>query len=353
MPILRIRDENGKFIPINAIKGDDGKSAYEQAQEGGYKGTEEEFIAILNGLTNTEDANHYVDYNNPHKVSTSQIGAIPAQYSFPKDLDTELRQGVNKMSVCGYHSSTLNSPYKQNVSPRTHGMVITNCASEEYAAQMALPSGEDAIYVRQLYAGEVSDWVRIMDERQLIEHVAAVSLHNQASSGGGALGEGAKTADGAAIGLYAETMDDNGSLLNAIQLGNGRNKVAGTFQVYSYQMMDALGKIPNDRLNSDIPRIAIGSYRGTGTHGTKYPNTLTFDFVPKFVFVSKRGNSNFNSGATFLWVNPATTMNFCNNGSNYWCYPTLTDKTLSWYNAESSSYQLNNSNYDYDYLAWG
>ena len=225
MPILRIRDESGKFIPINAIKGDDGKSAYEQAQEGGYKGTLEDFIAILNGLTNTEEANHYVDYNNPHKVSTSQIGAIPAQYSFPKDLDTELRQGVNKMSVCGYYSSTLNSPYKQNVSPRTHGMVITNCASEEYAAQMALPSGEDAIYVRQLYAGEVSDWVRIMDERQVRD-------------------------------LQADIADVRATVTDTLT-----------------PKVDAMVK------------TASGTYTGTGTDGYDGELTITLPFVPQMVVI--------------------------------------------------------------------
>lgn len=115
MPILHIRDESGNFIPITAIKGDKGKSAYEQAKEGGYTGTEEEFIDMLNGLTkvtkediglgnvdNTSDANkpvsaaqataiadaksagtiaqsnlntHTSNKSNPHGVTASQIGA--------------------------------------------------------------------------------------------------------------------------------------------------------------------------------------------------------------------------------------------------------------------------------------
>lgn len=54
MPILQIRDENGNFVSIPAVKGDDGKSAYEQAKEGGYTGTEEEFISLLNNLTARE-----------------------------------------------------------------------------------------------------------------------------------------------------------------------------------------------------------------------------------------------------------------------------------------------------------
>lgn len=76
MPILQIRDEDGNFIPIPAIRGDNGKSAYEQAKEGGYKGTEEEFVAILNGLTFPEDTEHREDFNNPHKVTASQLGAV-------------------------------------------------------------------------------------------------------------------------------------------------------------------------------------------------------------------------------------------------------------------------------------
>lgn len=75
--VLKIRDKNGKFVDIPAIKGDDGKSAYEQAKEGGYSGTEEEFIALLNGLTASEDASHYANLNNPHKVTPGQIGALP------------------------------------------------------------------------------------------------------------------------------------------------------------------------------------------------------------------------------------------------------------------------------------
>lgn len=78
-------DGNGNIIPVNAIRGEkgkdgvNGKSAYEQAKEGGYDGTEEEFIALLNGLTNTDTGNsaHYTDFGNPHRVTAEQVGALP------------------------------------------------------------------------------------------------------------------------------------------------------------------------------------------------------------------------------------------------------------------------------------
>lgn len=47
MPALKLKDKDGNWIPLPTIKGVDGKSAYEQAVAGGYKGTEAEFQKIL------------------------------------------------------------------------------------------------------------------------------------------------------------------------------------------------------------------------------------------------------------------------------------------------------------------
>lgn len=50
-PILRVKDSSGTFKDIIAICG---KSAYQYAVEGGYKGTEEEFMELLaNPATST------------------------------------------------------------------------------------------------------------------------------------------------------------------------------------------------------------------------------------------------------------------------------------------------------------
>ena len=82
MAVLYIRDKDGNFVPIPSIKGkagENGKSAYEQAKEGGYKGTEEEFNGVLNNaLTSLEKTDeHYSNFDNPHKVTASQSGALP------------------------------------------------------------------------------------------------------------------------------------------------------------------------------------------------------------------------------------------------------------------------------------
>lgn len=377
IPVLKIRDGNGNFIPINAIRGDKGKSAYEQARDGGYTGTEEEFIALLNGLTSTIDAQHYADLNNPHKVTAEQTGAVPEAYYASDDLNTELYQGGNKITVCSYHSGTLNTPYKEGLTVFAHGMVITNANSNQYGTQMCMPSGEDAIYVRRLNGQGVSSWVKMayadsvkyifnheyggvgvgwqatavtgFSGGQLAETIDGGSVGCSAfSTYGGAVGNAAVTSFGFAGGALAKTIDKYYNPIDAVQLGDGFNHKERTLQVYNYPLMDANGLIPSERLP-----FASGSYKGTNDYGVSKPNTLTFDFVPRFVIVSKRGETNVNGGATFIWINAGTTLNFINNGSTYWCHPTLNGKTLSWWNAESASYQLNSSLYEYDYFAWG
>lgn len=49
MAVLKIRDKNGNIIPIPAIKGENGKSAYEIAVDHGFEGTEEEWLESLKG----------------------------------------------------------------------------------------------------------------------------------------------------------------------------------------------------------------------------------------------------------------------------------------------------------------
>ena len=97
IPVLKIRDVNGNFIPINAIRGDRGKSAYEQACEGGYTGTEEEFTQLLNGLTGAMAAEHISDTNNPHKVTAEQTGGV-SNTDF-NDRVTEFNDKVDRLQV--------------------------------------------------------------------------------------------------------------------------------------------------------------------------------------------------------------------------------------------------------------
>lgn len=69
------------------------------------------------------------------------------------------------------------------------------------------------------------------------------------SSLGGAIGESSKAGNGFSGGKEAIVAGDSESgYIDAIQLGTGTNNNANTLQVYSYQLLDANGKIPSERL---------------------------------------------------------------------------------------------------------
>ena len=66
---------------------------------------------------------------------------------------------------------------------------------------------------------------------------------------GGAIGAETYAGDGFSGGYQAQTgTDSDGNYIDAVQLGTGTNSNAKTLQVYNYQLMDASGYVPNERL---------------------------------------------------------------------------------------------------------
>ena len=171
--ILKIRDKDGNFVGVPAIVGAPGKSAYESALEGGFKGTEEEFNQAIAELSpNTE---HTENKNNPHEVTAEQVGAIPEAYYLSTDLDTEIRQGGNKMTVCYYNSATLHSPRSEGLTAYAHGMIITNAHTEQYGVQLCMPSGDGAMYIRRLDKQGITGWSKLCAEKYAYDGITAVS----------------------------------------------------------------------------------------------------------------------------------------------------------------------------------
>ena len=117
----------------------------------------------------------------------------------------------------------------------------------------------------------------------------------------------------------------------------------------------------SDVWGNAIPAVKIetGSYVGTGTYGESNPNTLTFGFEPKLVFIATENQENvINRVATAPLI-------FGTNFSSIFYVtssPTLLEGTiyLQWdknaiefYNAGSASRQLNSAGETYRYVALG
>ena len=108
----------------------------------------------------------------------------------------------------------------------------------------------------------------------------------------------------------------------------------------------------------EVPKIATGSYTGTGTYGSSNPNTLTFEFEPKLVIVGDLCPAKFASGEwsrSFLWTFGQTLTYITSNG-----YSDITfeqnGSQLEWYvsnNTMNAENQLNARGTEYRYLAIG
>ena len=107
----------------------------------------------------------------------------------------------------------------------------------------------------------------------------AVGKNATANSGGGAVGENTFTYSGFAGGYNAKTGQYIG---NAIQLGAGTNNTEKTLQIYDYQLMDANGHIPNDRMPTkadksvSVPHTTVSGYPMTVTDHLGGENVLDY-----------------------------------------------------------------------------
>ena len=95
---LYFRNADGVFVPLTVIHGKDGKSAYEQAVDAGYKGTLEQFTVLLNNLTASIEGSHLADINNPHNVTAKQAGALPINGGTLTGAEIYMSEGLARLA---------------------------------------------------------------------------------------------------------------------------------------------------------------------------------------------------------------------------------------------------------------
>lgn len=116
----------------------------------------------------------------------------------------------------------------------------------------------------------------------------------------------------------------------------------------------ALGQLGNK------VRIATGSYGATSVYGQAKANSLTFDFVPKMIFILEERNN----GRPLTGIMVASPLTLTTSYQYYGymilgssiagskLYAKFADNTLYWY-ADSAANQYNESAYKYHYIAIG
>lgn len=102
--------------------------------------------------------------------------------------------------------------------------------------------------------------------------------------------------------------------------------------------------------------VEIGSYVGTGAYGEANPNSLTFNCIPKIVYITAGGN------AGMFLINDGNTVSYVGTGTHtigYMVYCTFDGKSISWYtnDTDNAAYgpqsQGNASNVTYRYIVFG
>lgn len=128
-------------------------------------------------------------------------------------------------------------------------------------------------------------------------------------------------------------------------------KVTGYAAIPAGTTIEYLGKL------GDKARLQVVSYVGTGTYGSSNPNSLTFDFVPKFIVIIGKNSKNTNN-LQYSLLSPLLDIGaFLSLETNYNAYSavpivSVSGKTITWYSI-GDGYQLNTAGTKYYAIAIG
>ena len=100
-------------------------------------------------------------------------------------------------------------------------------------------------------------------------------------------------------------------------------------------------------------KFAFGSYVGDGRYGSSRPNSLTFDFEPKLLFVQSEAGDTQSSIIVLRGARAGTLFPGFQYSDSRYVTMTWDGNTVSWYNEQHGTYQLNANGGTYYYLALG
>ena len=361
--ILKVRDENGNFIDITAIKGDEGKSAYEHALAGGFIGTEEEFNKAIADLSPS--------------VTPEMIGAMPAsKYIYNVDVLSITKDGWY------FGGSLTNAP-----SSSGYLQVSGYGNLEEYRVIKFMPASSATEYINVMNGGTWTGWAEMLTTADALaslgitatatelNYVDGVTSNIQTQLNAKAASSHNHSASNITSGTLPVTRGGTAITSNPSMLINlGSTSAASVFA--TSPRPGVTGTLPITRggtgatnavaalANLGGARVAFGSYAGhTGAqeYGKAYATTLSFDFAPTLVWIYACKNDKGSLLSTTQLFNgvfainipsmPTTAADDSGFGMDSMGYRSADGKTITWYNGTSTSYQLCQNGYTYYWVA--
>ena len=216
------------------------------------------FGKIKKAITNL--ISHLANKSNPHDITKEQLGLsnITTSDGFAGG-DGAISEGGG--GAVGYNAKVSNGVFPEPAGGFAggYGAITNGGAAIGYRATTA--SNDEVIWngaaigseaksenggavgakTSAINGGAIGYWATTKSG-------GSVGMDTQ-STAGGAVGNGAIAGDGFSGGYEAwVTKDSNDEYIDAIQLGTGTNENPKTLQIYDYQLMDANGVVPTERL---------------------------------------------------------------------------------------------------------
>lgn len=249
------------------------------------------------------------------------------------------------------------------------------------------PSGTSIMYNTSGVYGQYGDAVKIVNGSLSIDNPTTVTFSQLKEIGSGILGKYYmcnKDTSGAVKGNEVIYIPETATIVTVPNSSINANNVfvSGFSRPEIVEKASGYALTPNSEAPveegymfvsmgplCDRARIATGSYTGTGTYGESNPNSLTFAFEPKLVFMFKDKlplymNVDTTEAhpvyGTTIGMTTAYSKSLFNiygrrSGDDYYLYAKKSSdgKTLSWYHGAGANDQMNGSGATYQYIAIG
>lgn len=218
---------------------------------------------------NTQLEGHINNHNNPHSVTKAQVGLSNVDNTSDTSkpistaMQTALDDKANKSDITALENNTSliqnddgGFSAGENADATTgsatgRGAWTTTGGAAGYLAN-AEEGGAVGAGARATSGGATGKGAFTINggaSGQMAQSSNGGAAGDQAIAGnGGAVGQYAMAGNGFAGGYNAQAVSGS-QQIDAIQLGTGTNSTPKTLQVYSYQLLDEEGKIPDARLN--------------------------------------------------------------------------------------------------------
>ena len=332
---------------IQGPKGDtgaDGKSAYSSAVDGGYTGNEANFNTALAGVPA-----HIASKSNPHGVTAAQVGADAKGAA-----DTAL---TNAKKYTDQQIAAIPTPdvsgqiETHNKAENAHSALFQNVNSAAAAAKIAADTAQTNLNTHtanknnphNVTADQVGAAAKDLSNVQFGLAFETATLPSSAPWYSVCYGNGkfvavanyrnkaAYSTDGI---TWTEATLPSSASWYSVCYGNGKF-VAVEYTGSKAAYADASPSIVEQLCGAGMVRAQEMSYVGTGTYGNSNPTTLTFDFVPKMIFITRQDGM----FSTVLVQGMAVYHTNFNTSYNGTC--TFNGKTVSLY-APNNNYNFNN-----------